>query len=40
MLSPLAPYVDSIQYVLLAVTMFSIGITVWARIDDANKESR
>jgi hypothetical protein len=40
MLSPLAPYVDSIQYVLLAVTMFSIGITVWARIDDANKEGR
>jgi hypothetical protein len=39
-IQPLAPYVDSIQYVLLAVTMIGIGITVWARIDDANKENR
>jgi hypothetical protein len=39
-IEPLAPYVDSIQYVLLGITMIGIGITVWARIDDANKENR
>lgn len=39
-IEPLVPYVDSVQYVLLAVTMIGIGITVWARIDDANKENR
>lgn len=39
-ITPLAPYVDSVQYVLLAITMIGIGITVWARIDDANKENR
>ena len=39
-ITPLAPYVDSIQYVLLGITMIGIGITVWARIDDANKEVR
>jgi len=40
MIEPLVPYVDVAQYVLLGITMISIGITVWARIDDANKEVR
>lgn len=40
MIEPLVPYVDAAQYVLLGITMISIGVTVWARIDDANKEVR
>lgn len=40
MIEQIVPYVDVAQYVLLGITLISIGVTVWARIDDANKESR
>lgn len=39
-IEPLVPHIDIAQYVMLGITMLSIGVTVWARIDDLNKERR
>ena len=40
LIEPLVPYVDVAHYVLLGLTMMSVGVTVWARIDDMKKERR
>lgn len=39
-IEPLIPYVDVAQYVMLALTMISIGVTVWVRVDDLKKDAR
>lgn len=39
-LSGLAPYLDTAKWLLLAITLVSIGIMVWARIDDRRKGLR
>lgn len=39
-LQPLIGYSESLQYVFIGLTLASIGVMVWARIDDAQKESR
>ncbi len=36
----IAPYVASVKWVLLALTLIGIGIMVWARIDDRRKGLR
>lgn len=36
----LAPYLDAAKWLLLAVTLISIGIMIWARIDDRRKGLR
>lgn len=35
-----APYVDSVKWLLLAITLIGIGVMVWARIDDHRKGLR
>lgn len=40
MLEPMSAYVDTVKYVLVGLTLISVGIMVWARIDDMNKEAR
>ena len=39
-LEPLAQHSDTIQWVLLAITVVAAGVAVWARIDDRNKGKR
>lgn len=36
----IAPYVESVKWLLLAVTLIGIGVMVWARIDDRRKGLR
>ena len=36
----LAPYLDAAKWLLLVVTLVSIGIMIWARIDDRRKGLR
>jgi hypothetical protein len=36
----LAPYLDAAKWLLLAVTLISVGVMVWARIDDHRKGLR
>ena len=36
----IAPYVESVKWLLLALTLIGIGIMVWARIDDRRKGLR
>lgn len=40
MLEPLAQYSSLATYALLGVTLVSVAVVVWARIDDANDEVR
>ena len=39
-LASLAPYLDAAKWLLLAVTLISVGVMVWARIDDHRKGLR
>lgn len=39
-LSGLAPYLDAAKWLLLVITLASIGLMVWARIDDRRKGLR
>lgn len=39
-LKPLIAYSGYIQAVFITITLASVGVMVWARIDDAHKESR
>jgi hypothetical protein len=36
----LAPYLDMVKWLLLAITLVGIGIMIWARIDDRRKGLR
>jgi hypothetical protein len=36
----IAPYLDMVKWLLLAITLLGIGIMVWARIDDRRKGLR
>ena len=39
-LASLAPYLDTAKWLLLAVTLISVGVMLWARIDDHRKGLR
>lgn len=39
-IEPLIPYLETMKWVFIALTIIGIGITVWARIDDRNKGLR
>lgn len=39
-LSGLAPYLDAAKWLLLVITLVSIGVMLWARIDDRRKGLR
>lgn len=40
MLEPMAEFIEPAKYILIALTVISIGVMMWARIDDSQNESR
>lgn len=40
LIEPLVPQMEIAQYLLLGLTLASVALTIWARIDDATNESR
>ena len=39
-LASLAPYLDTAKWLLLVITLISVGVMIWARIDDHRKGLR
>ena len=40
MLEPMAEFIEPAKYILIALTLISIGVMMWARVDDSQNESR
>jgi tetrahydrodipicolinate N-succinyltransferase len=40
MLEPMAEFIEPAKYILIGLTVISIGVMMWARIDDSQNESR